>query len=493
MIQRMPPNFIKIVFLFSIVFFTRLNSYAQTPVIGPQQLPFEKICAGLVVNGVVFNEYFATFSYVDFPAGTTFAVELSDETGSFTTPTATTTISFTDDAVLKQQTIKFAVPTNLKGSDLYSLRIKSLNTTPVVYSPRVKNAIGNTTFAVYYSTYVSSFYINDKQPTAMICSGGSISLSVYNPTPSDQASSPANYSNLKYKWYKDDVVIPGQSSKELVVNAPGKYFAEIDYGFCSDANFSSNRVTVSTSGSGGGSATISSSLGNPFCESGTGTVLTATSGNSYVWKKDGAVISGATTRSINANVSGVYTVDVDFGGCKATGSIDLKNSGFTASIDVAETTAINEGETLNVSVTTDATNPSFVWLLNGNAINGATSNTYGVTVPGNYTVKISQATGCISSKELNFKVTGPSAPATVIPNVVSLQNPYWNIPDVYKTAQTKIIILSANGEIMFDGLGSNYDPQANSFIKDFKNVNPVYYYVIQSDTGEKKGSITVIR
>ena len=85
------------------------------------------------------------------------------------------------------------------------------------------------------------------------------------------------------------------------------------------------------------------------------------------------------------------------------------------------------------------------------------------------------------------------ASTTVIPNVVSLQNPYWNIPDVYKTVQTKIIIMSSNGEIMYDGLGSDYNPETNTFIKDFKNVNPVYYYVIKSDNGEKKGSITVIR
>ena len=55
------------------------------------------------------------------------------------------------------------------------------------------------------------------------------------------------------------------------------------------------------------------------------------------------------------------------------------------------------------------------------------------------------------------------------------------------------MVISSNGEIMYDDVGSNYDPQVNSFIKDFKNVNPVYYYVIQSDTGEKKGSITVIK
>jgi len=492
MIQRTTLSLIRFILFFSIFLFTKTVSYGQTPVIGPQQLPFDRICAGLNVNGAAFNEYFATFSYIDFPAGTTFAVELSDDTGSFTTPIATTTISVADDPSTKQQTIKFAVPTNLKGSDTYSLRVKSVNTTPVVYSQRFKNPSGNTSFAVYYSTYVSSFYINEKQPTATFCSGGNLTLSIYNPTPADQASSPANYPNLKYKWYKDDVIIAGQSSKELIVNTPGKYYAEIDYGLCSDVNFSSNRVTVTTSGSGGSAVTISSSLGNPFCASVDGTILTATQGNHYVWKKDGAAFGGD-TRTVTAKDAGVYTVTVDFGGCNSTGNIDLKSNSFNASIDVADEFELKEGETLSVSVTTDATSPTYEWYLNNNLIPGATKNTYLVAAIGTYKVKISQASGCLSSKEFVFKAKGKAGPATVIPNIISLSglNPYWNIPDEYKNASTQVMIISSNGEMVLDV--TNYQGDWPQTSIDFKNVNPVYYYVIKGDAGEKKGSITVIR
>ena len=70
-------------------------------------------------------------------------------------------------------------------------------------------------------------------------------------------------------------------------------------------------------------------------------------------------------------------------------------------------------------------------------------------------------------------------------------NPYWNIPDEYKNASTKVIILSSNGEKVLDVVNYQGDWPQNSV--DFKNVNPVYYYVIQGDAGEKKGSITVIK
>jgi hypothetical protein len=476
MIRKTTLSLIRFFLFFSIIFCTKTNSYAQTIV--PQTLDgLEKLCAG-----PSFNEFYATFSYVNFPAGTTFAVELLDASNN---PVATSLLQ-TIDVSETQKTIKFAVPVNLVGSETYGLRIKSSTGTSSV---RFKNSLGATSFPAYYKQFESKFSINNKGINAAICSAGSITLSI-----DSDAPSPLSYTGLKYKWYKDNVVIAGQTDKSLTVNTVGDYYVVIDYGACSDVNISSNHVNV-VSSSSGSATTITSSLGNPFCSNGTGTVLTATSGNSYIWKKDGAVINGVTTRTYTTNESGTYTVEVDFGGCKATGSINLSSNGFNASIDVAETVEIQEGETINVSVTTDATSPSYEWFLNNNLISGATTNTYLVAAVGDYKVKISQSSGCIATKEFPFKVTGPAPPATVIPNIVNLSGsyPYWNIPEAYKTASTKVIIISSNGEVMFDDVGSNYDPQVNSFIKDFKNVNPVYYYVIQSDTGEKKGSITVIK
>lgn len=488
MIQKTTLNFFKCIIILALLFLSEVNLYAQSS-ISPQQLPFKDICAGDIVDDAKFNEYLATFSYLNFASDVTFSVQLSDEFGSFSSPTATTTLEVIP-LSSTEQTIKFAIPRTLKGSNTYSLRIVSSNG---INSPRAQNFSGSYSFSAYYKDYVSSFLINKNGNTATFCSGGSFTLSVDNLTPEVEGSSPANYPNIKYKWYKDDVLISGQNLASLVVNSAGVYFAELDYGECSSVNYSSNRVTVSSSSSGS-AVTINSSLGNPFCASGDGTVLTATSGNNYTWKKDGAPYGG-NTRTVKTSESGIYTVEVDFGGCIATGIIDLKSNGFNASIDVADTVSLNEGETINVTVTTDATSPSYEWYLNNNLINGATTNTYLVAAVGNYKAKISQASGCIATKEFLFKVTGPAPPTAVIPNIVNLSGsyPYWNIPDAYKTATTKLIIISSNGEIMFDDVGSNYDPQVNSFIKDFKNVNPVYYYVIQADTGEKKGSITVIK
>jgi hypothetical protein len=472
-------------FFLGVFLFTVSKSSAQA--ISPSNLDVINICAGDIVGGAPFNEYFVSFTYTNFPADVVFDVELTDEKGVFLASSILATKLEVTNQSATQQTIKFAIPVGIKGSDNYSLRIKSNKT---VNSQRLKNFLGVSSFSIYYKEYVKGFSINNKIANATICSGGSFTLSVDNATPATINSSPANYPNIKYKWYKDDVVIAGQSGKELTINSAGNYYAELDYGQCSDVNFGSNRVTV-TSSSGSGSVTIDSSLGNPFCSNGSNTILTATSGNSYVWRKDGNIISGVTGRTYSTNKSGVYTVDVDFGGCKASGSIDLKSNSFDASIDAPDSYQLQEGETLSVSVTTDATSPTFEWYLNNNLISGATTDTYLVAVRGKYKVKISQSSGCISIKEFEFNISGPQGDATVIPNIVKLSGiPYWNIPDLYRNDSTKVIIISSNGDKVMDVVNYQNDwPQTI----DFKNVNPVYYYVIQGDAGEKKGSITVIK
>lgn len=482
MIQKTTLSFTKILLLFSIIIFTKSSAYAQTKTINPQVLPFDRICAG--IDG---NEYTATFTYTGFPAATVFVVELSTNNFANIVTAATTPVSDTG----TQRTVKFSVPTNLVGSDTYSLRV---STTGFSSGKFVSFGLKNS-FPVYYKAHDRQYTINNFNGTAAFCSGGSFLLKI-DPDSTDPVNdSPLKYPSLTYNWYKDNGVstlptlMAGASGPTYSVTAPGVYYVETNYGTCTSGSYS-NRVTVSSSG-GGSAVTIESSLGNPFCSNGDGTVLTATSGNSYVWTKGGVELGR--TRSINAKESGVYNVEVDFGGCKASGTINLQSNGFTASIDVAETTSIDEGETLNVSVTTDATNPTFEWFLNGNAISGAASNSYLVAVPGNYKVKISQSAGCISSREFNFRVNGPSQPSSVIQNIIKLSglNPYWNIPDEYKNANTKVIILSSNGEKVLDVV--NYQGDWPQTAIDFKNVNPVYYYVIQSDTGEKKGSITVIK
>ncbi|OCB69554.1 hypothetical protein B0A79_04335 [Flavobacterium piscis] len=484
MIRKITLSFFNVFILFSFLFLAKSNLYAQK--ITPEILNFDRICAG-----VSSTTYDATFLHTGFAAGTTFEVELSDKDGSFTTPVKTTGV--TKDDAPDRKTITFTVPTTIVGSDIYKLRVKS--STGIV-STTFFSSTQKPSFPIYYKIHDKQYTINNFNGSAAFCSGGSYVLSIDPDSTAPENDSPLKYPSLSYNWYRDNgtglqpTLLAGNSTSSYTVTTAGTYYVETNYGSCTSLSYS-NRVVVSTSGSGS-SVTITSSLGNPFCPSADGTVLTATSGNKYTWKKDGAAFGG-NTRTVKATESGIYTVEVDFGGCVASGSIDLKSNSFNASIDVADEFELKEEETINVSVTTDATSPTYEWYLNNNLISGATSGSYLVAAIGIYKVRISQSSGCVTSKEFIFKAKGKAGPSSVIPNIVSLSglSPYWNIPDEYKNANTKVMIISSNGDMVLDV--SNYQGDWPQTSIDFKNVNPVYYYVIKGDAGEKKGSITVIR
>lgn len=492
-------------FLMLLVLPSTLLLFAQGT-IAPQKLPFSQICAGgphPTKPGEIFNEYQALFKITGFASDVTFVVELSDPLGSFTTPTPTKTLAplpGTPPDTATDKTLTFAVPTNLVGSENYRLRVKSsTGVTSGSFNIGVSGSVQ--ALPAYYKPYNNPFAINNNQPTLSFCSGSSVSLTVYNPTPAIPTSSPANYPQLKYKWYKDDVLIPGESGISLAVNSNGVYYAELNYGICSDVNYSSQRVTVTgTSGSG---ATITSSSGNPFCSGLGNTTLTATAGNSYLWKKDNAVISGAISQTYQTNLSGIYTCEVDFGGCKSTGSIDLKVFEITSTIsgvDVDKVNKIPEGEIVSVTTTTTAVSPSYQWFLNNSPIPGETTSSLDISTLGKYKVIITQTSGCSISDEFNFEIsyqTNFNVPQ--IANIVSPNNDgindTWIIPDQYISGtNTQVMILNSLGEIVFQTDNyDNYSGWPQTTIK-FSNYNPVYYYII-TPTGQsaKKGSITLVK
>jgi hypothetical protein len=159
--------------------------------------------------------------------------------------------------------------------------------------------------------------------------------------------------------------------------------------------------------------------------------------------------------------------------------------------------SIAQGETLNVTTTTTVSNPAYQWYVNDNAIQGATQNALDITSAGNYKVIIS---GCTFSFRVKYS-TVIDYNAVNIPNIVSPNsdgnNDTWIIPDDYNNTNTRVTILSSLGEIAFET--DNYInkdiynswPQSNI---EFKNFNPVYYYIITPNGGSaKKGSITLLK
>ncbi|WNH12440.1 gliding motility-associated C-terminal domain-containing protein [Thalassobellus suaedae] len=469
------------VFVFLCLFQTaEAQIVISTPSIG-----FTQACAS-----PSFNTYNVSFTFspeASLGATNQFILELSDDAGSFSNATTIYT-SNQGSITTSPVNLTFSLPTSIAGES-YKLRIKS--TDPVASST------GSISFAAYYKIQDEPFTINNLISTGAYCSGGSYLLTIDNPG-SDSNNSPLQYPSLTFNWFKETSQTTSvfvASGSTLTVNEPGTYFAQTNYGTCTSNSYS-NRVTISESTTGGTSS-INSSLGNPYCLSQGATTLSTINANSYQWYKDGEAISGATNQMYQTNEAGEYSVDIDLGDCNTSASINLENTGFTSSIDVLDINTIEENETLIATVTTSAVNPEFIWYLNDVAISGASNNSYEATQAGNYKVVISQTSGCSASNEFLFIVSTPFPSVANIPNLISPNgdgvNDTWVIPQEYVSGtNTEVIIISAQGDVV---LKTN-DYQNNWPINqlDFKAINPVYYYIITTENNQKrKGSITVVK
>lgn len=489
--NNMEFNRIKNILFVAFLLFVAVKGSAQITIEKPT-FPFTQICAN-----ASFNSFEVTFKFSpesSFTATNQFIVEMSDPSGSFSgTPLAVYT-SAAGAVTTSPKMISFSVPKTIAG-EKFKLRVRS--TSPALTSPE-SNA-----FAAYYKLQDTPFSINNFVSTATYCVGGSFVLTIDNPG-TGLNDSPLKHPTLTYKWFKEtspttsDFVAAGPT---LAVNKPGTYYVETNYGSCSSDSYS-NRVTVTESLSAS-IATITSSLGNPYCPSEGPTVLTANSGVSYQWSKNNVVIAGATNQTYTTNEIGDFSVAVNNGSCSVNASINLKQmESFVSTINVPASNSIIRDQTLAVTAKTTATNPTYKWYLDDVLLTNITTATYLVKTAGNYKVAITQSTGCVATKEHLFTVTLDDTKVDFqdvanIPNVISPNgdgiNDTWQIPLEYINAnKAEIIVLNGIGETVLKT--NNYQNNWPDGPLDFKNVNPVYYYIITTMDGKvKKGSITVVK
>lgn len=469
---------------FFFALFLATTTYAQIS-IGTPNLGFSQICTDATYNAT--KPFTVTFSFSPISglnSSNQFIVELSDASGNFTAPT--TLVSSNPGAITTSPaTLNFSVP-NTTAGEQYKIRVKS--TSPVATSPN------SVSFSAYYQIQNSPFSINNLVAAATYCPGGNYILKIDNPGTGTN-DSPLKYPSLTFNWYKEPSLTPIATTSSLTVSQPGIYYVETNYGTCTSNSYS-NRVTVSEAS--GQSATITSSLGNPFCSNGNATTLTTQTGNSYKWYKNNVLIAGANSNTYTTNEEGSYAVNVDFGSCISTATINLQKIKFTSSLNISDTYTLNEGETKNVITTTDAVNPSYRWYLDDVVITGATAASLNINEIGNYKVIITQNSGCISFNEMLFTINSfIDSNAVTIPNLISPNgdgiNDTWIIPQKYTGGtETEIILMSSTGELVFKT--NNYLNNWPENILNFKNINPVYYYIINPKNGEaKKGSITVVK
>jgi hypothetical protein len=333
---------------------------------------------------------------------------LSDPTGDFSSP-----VELTRDGtknLVFDFYMQFAVPTDTRGEN-YRLRVRS--TSPAVTGP------ASVPYPMYYIGVNSGLTIRPQgqadfgDGTAEVCDGNSITLEVYGL---------ANADTFQYNWYRSGTPL-SEKSESITVSASGMYNVEIDYGACSGSgNTLSNMIDV-TSGTSLGVA-INPPAKTDLC-SGETMPLEANINNpslTYTWYQNGAVIPSSnnyiyTVDASSPGFEGDYEVEIfGPGACiERSAPVTITNAGnFTVTRDNAANIVLLPGQNSTLSVSTDASSPTYQWYRDGSPVAGATSASIVVsdTETGTYFARVTLSGGTCTSTSLDSESTVVVTPAS---------------------------------------------------------------------------------
>ncbi|MBP9689383.1 MAG: T9SS type A sorting domain-containing protein, partial [Bacteroidia bacterium] len=165
--------------------------------------------------------------------------------------------------------------------------------------------------------------------------------------------------------------------------------------------------------------------------------INTNSNATYVWKKNGAVISNQTNDTLLIN--GVTNNDAGTYTCEATSTCGNLTSD---SMVVAVNAALNPSITQSGNTLSTQTFNTYQWFKNGTVIAGATAQNYNATESGLYSVFVSNTGGCnATSANYNFTFVGlneilnlnqlfsvyPNPASNIITINVDGVNSQWNI------------------------------------------------------------------
>ncbi len=217
-----------------------------------------------------------------------------------------------------------------------------------------------------------------------------------NPTISASSTDPVTYS-----WSGPGIVSGGATSSPTV-NQSGSYTVIVTNTLNGCTNTATINVTANTSPPG-------VTPGSPLalnCSTSSGTI-TATPGIpnvNYLWSGPG-IISGGTSQTPTVNAAGTYTVTVTSttNGCTSTATVAVtSNTTPPTAIMGAPFSLTCTTLSGNVSVTTNAGSPSYLWAGPG-IVSGGTTSSPVVNASGTYSVTVTNlANGCTNTGSVSI-------------------------------------------------------------------------------------------
>lgn len=298
-----------------------------------------------------------------------------------------------------------------------------------------------------------------------ICQGRSVTLSANTGT------------GLVYAYFKNNVIINGATSSTYVATSAGTYKVRV-----TNANgCSRTSATVTVAVLPSPTATLTAAGPTTFCAGGS-VVLNANTGTglSYQFFRNNVLLP-TTTSAHTAIQAGTFKVVVtNAGGCRDTSATItvIRNPLPTAIITPAGSTSFCDGADVTLNANTGA-GLSYQWKKDTVSISGATSSSFIASTSGNYTVKVTNASGC--SKTSNGVAILVNAAPTV--SVLPTNAAYCSGDSVALTATSNTMyfqwykgntaILGAESSTYFASQPGVYSVVAISFIGCTETSNPV--------------------
>jgi gliding motility-associated-like protein len=251
------------------------------------------------------------------------------------------------------------------------------------YSVRVTNMTGCQSAAsvatiVTVNALPATPFITAGGPTTF-CDGGNVTLT--------------SSTGSTYLWST------GATTSSINTTTSGSYSVRItNSNGCQSTSSAATPVTINALPA---APTITAGGPTTFCSGGSVT-LTSSPGLSYLWS------TGATTSSINVTTSGNYSVRItNANGCQSAASsatiVTVNALPVTPTITADGPTTFCEGSSVNL---TSSTGSAYLWST------GATTASINVTTSGNYTVRVTNSSGCQSEQSVATIVTVNALPAT---------------------------------------------------------------------------------
>ena len=216
---------------------------------------------------------------------------------------------------------------------------------------------------------------------------------------------------IAYQWYRNGSILAGRTFDTLHVKTAGIYNVKVSVaGGCSDSAAVGKRIIVNPLPV----VTISNAGPSAICAD-TSTVLTASSGISWLWYRNGNSISGATAQALSVNQAGRYNVWL-------TNSFQCSDSAAspiiitTLALPVVSVTPNGPTQFCQGGSVTLSTihGNSYKWYRNGLALPAAVDSTYIATAPGSYNVRVTATNSCDDSSASHVVVLVDPLPVVVI-------------------------------------------------------------------------------